>query len=263
MVKYQAIYKDLLEKIESGYYKINTYLPTEENLSEIYDASRDTIRKSLNMLLQSGYIQKIKGKGSLILDYNRIDFPVSGITSFKELEKAIQGEIKTYVNIFLQSEITEDIKDHLSMDRGKIYHIERIREIDNEKVILDIDYLNGEIIKDLTVENAENSIYEYIEKDLGLTISFAKKEITVVKANNREKSLLDMKDFDLLVCVKSYTYLDDGRLFEYTISKHRPDKFRFVDFARRNGIKTIWTKTNSLFLFNQLNYWQSYTYIVL
>lgn len=239
MVKYQAIYKDLEKKIKTGTYRANSFLPTEKDLSDNYSCSRDTIRKSLNLLVQNGYIQKIKGKGSLVLDFSRIDFPVSGIASFKELQGSMPGEIKTYVNVFLQSEVTEDIKDHLAMDRGKIYHIERLREIDKEKVILDIDYLNAEIIKNLKLEDAENSLYEYIEKDLGLNISFAKKEITVQKASDREMELLDMGDFDLLVSVKSYTYLDDGRLFEYTISKHRPDKFRFVDFARRNGPKTV------------------------
>ena len=92
------------------------------------------------------------------------------------------------------------------------------------------------MIKGLKVEHAQNSLYAYIEKELGLKISFAKKEITVVKATEKEKELLDMKDYDLLVCVKSYTYLDDATLFEYTISKHRPDKFRFVDFARRTEL---------------------------
>ena len=45
-----------------------------------------------------------------------------------------------------------------------------------------------------------------------------------------------MGEYDFLVCVRSYTYLDDATLFEYTISKHRPDKFRFVDFTRRSEI---------------------------
>lgn len=43
-----------------------------------------------------------------------------------------------------------------------------------------------------------------------------------------------MKAFDMVVVVRSYTYLDDNRLFQYTISKHRPDKFVFIDFARRH-----------------------------
>ena len=119
------------------------------------------------------------------------------------------------------------------MEKGKVYHIERIRSIDDEKVILDIDYLNGEVIKGLILEHAQNSLYKYIENELGLKISFARKEITVEKASKEEMELLNMAGYDLLVCVKSYTYLEDATLFQYTISKHRPDKFRFVDFARR------------------------------
>lgn len=236
MSKYQTIYHDLLDKIKNEEIKANTYLPSENELMQIYQASRDTIRKALNLLLQNGYIQKNKGKGSLVLDVNRIAFPVSGVTSFKELEPMMHGKVKTYVTVFLQSEVTDEIKKHLYMDKGTMYHVERIREIDGEKVILDIDYLNGEVIKGLKMEHAQDSLYAYIEKELGLKVSFAKKEITVVKASKREKELLDMDDFDLLVCVKSYTYLDDATLFEYTISKHRPDKFRFVDFARRSEL---------------------------
>lgn len=236
MSKYQNIYHDLLDKIKSEEIKANTYLPSENELMKRYEVSRDTIRKALNLLRQNGYIQKNKGKGSLVLDVNRIAFPVSGVTSFKELETMITGSVKTYVTVFLQSEVTAEMKKHLYMDKGTMYHVERIREIDGEKVILDIDYLNGEVIKGLKLEHAQQSLYAYIEKELGLKISFAKKEITVVKALPREKELLDMADYDLLVCVKSYTYLDDATLFEYTISKHRPDKFRFVDFARRSEL---------------------------
>lgn len=236
MSKYQMIYRDLLDKIKQRVIQPNTYLPSENELMKQYDASRDTVRKALNLLLQNGYIQKNKGKGSLVLDMDRIAFPVSGVTSFKELQKTLHGDVETIVNMFLEEDVPNDLKDDLYMEKGKIYHVERIRKIDGEKVILDTDYLNGEIVKGLKIEHAKNSLYEYIEKELGLKVSFARKEITVVKATQREKQLLDMLDYDLLVCVKSYTYLEDATLFQYTISKHRPDKFRFVDFARRTEL---------------------------
>ncbi|KXU49949.1 trehalose operon repressor [Longibaculum muris] len=236
MSKYQMIYQDLLDKIKQRVIQPNTYLPSENELMKQYGASRDTVRKALNLLLQNGYIQKNKGKGSLVLDMDRIAFPVSGVTSFKELQKTLHGDVETIVNMFLEEEIPNELKEDLYMDSGKIYHIERIRKIDGEKVILDTDYLNGKVVNGLKIEHAKNSLYEYIEKELGLKISFARKEITVVKATQREKQLLDMLDYDLLVCVKSYTYLEDATLFQYTISKHRPDKFRFVDFARRTEL---------------------------
>ena len=236
MTKYQKIYQDLLEKIKQGEIKPHTLLPSESELMKIYDASRDTVRKALNLLLNDGYIQKNKGKGSVVLDINRIAFPVSGVTSFKELEKTLHGEVKTIVILFSEEKPDEEIQKALYVKEGLVYHVKRIREIEGEKIILDEDYLVKDIVNGLSYQDAENSLYEYIEKKLGLKISFARKEITVVKATEEEKQLLDMLDYDLLVCVKSYVYLEDATLFQYTISKHRPDKFRFVDFARRSEL---------------------------
>lgn len=236
MSKYEMIYSDLKSKIDSKYYLANSYLPSENELMKIYNASRDTIRKALAQLLQDGYIQKNKGKGSLVLNRNKIAFPISGLTSFKELSLAMKEEVETSVEYFKIEEATEQLKKELHMQNGKVYHIERVRKINHEKVILDIDYINSSLIPGLTQKLAMESIYEYIEGELELKISFAQKEITVVKATEKEKQLLDLLDYDFLVCVKSYCYLDDATLFQYTESKHRPDKFRFVEFARRSHL---------------------------
>lgn len=55
MTKYQKIYQDLLDKIKHGKIKPHTLLPSESELMKIYDASRDTVRKALNLLLNDGY----------------------------------------------------------------------------------------------------------------------------------------------------------------------------------------------------------------
>ncbi len=88
-------------------------------------------------------------------------------------------------------------------------------------------------VEKLTKEICENSIYEYIENELGMTISFAKKEIIVVEPTEEDKRLLHLEGFSNVVVVKNYVYFDDASLFQYTESRHRPDKFKFVDFARR------------------------------
>ena len=236
MSKYQMIFQDILSKIKNEEIKPNSYLPSESELMKVYSASRDTIRKALDLLLQKGYIQKTKGKGSMVLDTSRIAFPISGLTSFHELKKTMKGQIETIVVVFFEEEVNDILKKELYMDSGKVYHIERIRKINGEKVIYDIDYLKKDVIKGLSITNAQNSLYDYIENELKLQISFARKEITIVKATEQEKILLDMQEYDFLVCVKSYVYLEDATLFQYSLSKHRPDKFRFVDFARRSQL---------------------------
>ena len=232
--KYLQIYEDLKQKIEKKEIPSHTFLPSENELMTLYHSSRDTIRKSLSLLQQNGYIHTSKGKGSLVLDHEKIAFPVAGLTSFKELSHTLPGDVMTIVHCFEKIPVTTYIKKELYMQKGDVYHIERIRDIDGEKIILDIDYINAQVIPHLTKEIVQDSIYEYIENDLGLKVSFAKKEITVIQASDQEKELLDMDGFDLLVCVKSYTYLEEATLFQYTESKHRPDKFRFVEFARRS-----------------------------
>ena len=85
----------------------------------------------------------------------------------------------------------------------------------------------------MTREIAEQSIYAYLENDLKLNIAYAKKEFTIDHANDQDKILMDLGKDQQVVSVKSQVYLADGRHFQYTESRHKLDKFRFVDFAKR------------------------------
>ena len=174
--KYQKISQDLINKIKSQEINAHTYLPSENELMKMYKASRDTIRKALDILLKNGYIQKNKGKGSLVLDVDKVAFPVSGVTSFKELAKTINGEVITEVIEVSLNPVDEIMKKELYMEQGNYYKVRRIREIDGERVILDTDFLNAEIVPGINTEIAKDSLYSYIENVLDLKISFARKE---------------------------------------------------------------------------------------
>lgn len=232
--KYIQIYNELREQIQNGTYPSDSYLPSENELMSLYGASRDTIRKSLNQLAANGYIQKEKGKGSLVLANDAISFPVSGLTSFKELQNSsMHSSVVTHLISFEEKKPDARMQEKLNMQDGEIFEVRRVREIDGEKIIYDHDFLNASLIPGLKPEHAADSIYEYIEKNLGKKVSFARKEITVVPATREDRELLDLNGYDLLVSIKSYNFLEDASLFCYTESRHRPDKFRFIDFSRR------------------------------
>lgn len=88
--KFNDIYKDLKKKIEAHAYPYQSLLPSEHELTEVYDCSRNTVRRALRGLIERGYAQAIQGKGvrvryldgkPLILDKNlfRADL-VPGLT---------------------------------------------------------------------------------------------------------------------------------------------------------------------------------------
>lgn len=59
-------------------------------------------------------------------------------------------------------------------------------------------------------------------------------EILISPIDNRDKILLNLGKDQHVVSVRSQVYLADGRQFQFTESRHKLDKFHFVDYAKRN-----------------------------
>ncbi|MFJ5623047.1 trehalose operon repressor [Peribacillus loiseleuriae] len=232
--KFMKIYENIASQIRDGRIEGGALLPSENELADSYAASRETIRKALKMLSEDGYIHKVQGKGSIVLDVSKFDFPISGLVSFKELSKKMGQRAKTFVEELEKVKPNHDLSDKMKLGKDELFwKVNRVREIDGERIILDKDFLLEKYVPSLTKEICQDSIYEYLEGELGLTISFAKKEITIEEPSKEDRRYLDLEGFHNIVVVKNYVYLDDASMIQYTESRHRPDKFRFVDFARR------------------------------
>ena len=126
---------------------------------------------------------------------------------------------------------TDKIYNKLKSD--KVLEVKRVRNIQGEKIILDIDYFDMSFIPYLSEDIAAHSIYQYLEEDLGLKIGYSEKIITVEQPNEEDLKLLDLYYETLIVEVKSETYTMDKKLFQVTQSRHRSDKFEFTSYATR------------------------------
>ena len=233
--KYYEIYIQLKQKIMTGTYKESELLPSENTLAKEYSVSRETIRKALDYLSQDGLIQKQQGKGSIVLNPKLFDFPISGLTSFKELADSQQINAQTLLLSNQAITVNESLQKKVMWSVGsEITKIERIRKIDGQGVIFDIDYLNPKITGEIPNERLKHSLYDYLENDLKLPIAFANKEILVENITETDRQYMDLRDEDNhLVVIRSAVYLEDASYFQFSESRHRVDRFRFVDFSRR------------------------------
>ena len=232
--KYLSIYESLKNKILLNEFEKDKKLPSENELTALFNVSRNTVRRAIEMLASEGLVSSVHGKGVFVIDKKPFEFLVGGLQSFKEASS--KNNINYNTNIPVFDTVTVDTPLHMKTKftiGSKLFKILRIRNIDNFNVILDLNYFNSDIIKGLTKEIAYDSIYYYIENELKLKISGAQKIVSIVPATDMDRKYLDLCDHNSVAVITNFVYLDDGTLFEYTESRHRPDKFIFNTFARR------------------------------
>ena len=208
MSKYKEVYNDIREKITNGTFKAREFLESESELARKYSYSKDTIRKALSMLELDGYIQKIKGKNSMVLENGRFKNSLSNLRTSKELNKIENIDIATNL---VELDVVSGIKEIMD-----------IFEVSDRRIV---PFLDKKI--------AENSTYDYLEKKLHLKISHSRREIKFRYATEDEQKYMDLKDFNAVIVIESHTYLSNGTLFQYGVNSYRPDKFVFSTVAKR------------------------------
>ena len=235
MKKYEIILRDLEKKIHEGRYPENELLPSENQLTVLYQTSRATVRQALKILEENGIIQRRHGFGSIVIPRERLMFPISGLTSFKELKDSLNFSSTTEILIFEKITVDKQLSELSFFEEGtQAFHILRRRNIDEQFVILDRDYILASAAPDMTREKVKSSLYAYIEDHVHLDISYAQKEITIDFVNDEDKTYLDLNPKDRhVVSVRSHVYLANNNVFQYTESRHQVDKFRFTEFSRR------------------------------
>ena len=238
--KYEDIYKDIKRKIESNELEYQELLPSENTLIRLYDCSRNTLRRAVGLLVSDGYVQTMQGKGvrNIYRPTEQTAFTLGEIETFRE--SAIRNGKKPLTKVLLFVEVTADKKlaDRSGFPIGsELFYIQRLHYLDDKPLIINHNYFLKKCMPELTSEIAEQSIYDYLENTLHMTIINSRRIMTVEKITEIDEKYLnlDANDYNCMAVVSSYTYNSEGIMFEFTQSRHRPNYFRFQDNAIRRG----------------------------
>ncbi len=234
--KYNQIYQSLSSDIVEGKYKAGETLPSEHKLLKLFGVSRETVRKALSLLQENGYIQKMKGKGSVVIYNPSMDLTVSHLTSFKEVQAQLAKVYTTRVYSLEKIEAGEvpHVRGALELDEGTLlWQLIRQRQYEGKTHIVDTDFFIHEMMPGLDTEIAAGSIYEYIEERLGYNIAYSHKEITFKPMSTLDIELFGPVTPPYTANVQSIVHLSDATPFQYNVSKHLASEFKFVDFSRR------------------------------
>lgn len=129
--KYEQAYRVIVEQLKAGRYPIGGRLPTESELSDHFKISRVTIRRTLDMLVQDGYVERKQGSGYKVLTLS----PASDtcLTSFTDAMLRAGQEPTSRLISIEQIEASSAMSQHLPelLRKRSLTRISRLRVVDD------------------------------------------------------------------------------------------------------------------------------------
>ncbi len=213
-VKYKEIAKSIENAILSDKYKKSDKLPTEEELMKEFSVSRNTIRKSISLLVDRGYVYQVQGSGIFIRERSKDGYITLG--NMRGLTGDFPSKVITTKLLSLeQVKANEEISKKMRCDVGTdLYHVKRLRYLDGVNFAVEYSYYNKDIIPYLSNDIVEESIYRYILNDLKLNIGFADKIIYCDKLDKEHSELLNLDEGDPATIIEDTVFLTNGLIFD-------------------------------------------------
>ncbi len=230
---YQVIENSLKNKIKSGELAHGDMIPSENELKDMYDTSRMTVRQALNNLVNEGYIYRHKGKGTFV-GTSKIEKKIQGLLSFTEQMHSMNRAVSTRVVNVEVMPASAEVAAKLFINEGEeIYFIERVRYGDEIPVLFEQLHTPKQLIKDLDNNVLDGSFYDYIENDLNLKIQYCIQTIESKLAPSHVAPELSITKQSPVLYITLNTFLDNGRPFEYVKAYYRADQYRLIQHAIR------------------------------
>ncbi|MRS13926.1 GntR family transcriptional regulator [Enterobacteriaceae bacterium RIT691] len=230
---YRQIADALRGQIQRGELKPGDALPTESALQEAFAVSRVTVRQALKQLTSETIIESIQGSGSYVKE-ERVNYDIYQLTSF--YEKLADRNVETHsdVKVFEAIDASPELAENLDVSEGeKIWHVKRVRFIQQKPVTLEETWMPLALFPDLTWQVMENSKYHFIEQVKKLVIDRSEQEIVPIMPTEEAVALLGLDPGRPILEKISRGYLHDGRVFEYSRNTFKSDHYKFTLVAKR------------------------------
>lgn len=147
---YNQLKEKFIEKIKQCEWSVNTKIPTERQLCDIYKVSRITVRQALAALEREGYLYRKQGKGTFVT-IPKIEQRLSRFYSFSEEIEKLGHRYRSKVLGFDKIKCSEEIASFMGITpETEVYRIKRLRLADDEPFALETSYIPYYICPGLT-----------------------------------------------------------------------------------------------------------------
>ncbi len=227
--------KDLIiKKIENNEFPPNSQIPSEQDLCQMYDISRPTVRQAVSELTNSGYLYKEKGKGTFVYgrknvidikDYSGFTDSIldcqtpaeKNIIDLKEIESSSIGQLNKIFNY------------NSNMVIAEITYLSFINNQRNEVYSLNKSYISLSLFPDIIsqLKDGKSSI-DILRGKYPLIPDKSRSILEIIFADQSDSPLLRVQPGQPLIKLQNTLFSKSGQPVEYIISKYRADNCRLL-----------------------------------
>lgn len=224
---YLQLKEILCQEILAGRWREGEKIPTENELVDVYQVSRVTVRRAVSELVAQGRLVRHPGKGTFVsgvIMHNDVDMPqgwtattraqgYQPVTLCVELTAADGEETEAAYGIFEPQNI-------------RYRRATRIRSLNGVPLVYEIDYFPSPAYDFLTREALSGSVFELLFREKHISRIYEKETvIRVTPADRAQAAALRLQEGEAVVCTRTIYEDESSRIVLLNRQYIHPGKY--------------------------------------
>jgi GntR family transcriptional regulator len=218
----------LLQKIESGEWKPDDLIPSEQELQEQFGLSRTTVRQALSDLVHEGLLLRERGRGTFVTPPKMTHNPSAhkGLTQFME-DQGITPGWQVLEKGFVTA--TKEVATSLKLPaKSRVYALHRLRLAEEKPIGVHIAFLPEGIAGQINEAGLQmGGSLHYLSHLPQMLTSRASRTIEAVAASEGDVALLQVGLGCPILQISRFILSSTGEPLEYLQARYRGDRFKY------------------------------------
>jgi GntR family phosphonate transport system transcriptional regulator len=229
-----AIWRQISDRIRAnilaGLYDRTGMVPAETALAEEFGVNRHTVRAALSALAQEGIVRAAQGRGTMITQRDKFDFPIGRRTRFTE---GIGEQARDLKGILLSSAreiVSADLVKQLKLNPGDaVLRLDGIRKADGRAVSRSTMWFPADRFAGIDAAFAETGSITRAFSRCGVDDYVrAVTEISAVHAEPDDVVQLELTPGAIVLVTRALNTDPAGLPIQYAVTRFPADRVQFT-----------------------------------
>lgn len=220
-------------------YNAGDKIPSENELSNLFNANRLTVRQGISLLIQEGLLKSKRGEGTFVTtDKQLINSLGLDFTGFIDglFSEVVRSKVKSAQIERIPCSLS--IKNKLELSADEVICIKRVRLLNDKVFAYTVNYLPLEIgLKINESDLFERPLLQIIEQDFGVEFEEAFQTIEASFSDMEASEKMGVPPGSPILFVERIMYEKNKRPVELVQTSYRGDYYKYVVRLKRDKSK--------------------------